>query len=113
VALARLAVRASPKNYNTLNTLGTILFRAGKDAEATETLMEALQVHSKGGAPVDWLILALAHQRSGRPEQGRRWFDKAIGELERKEFSESLSWSARIELQRLRREAEGVFSPSP
>jgi WD40 repeat protein/tetratricopeptide (TPR) repeat protein len=113
VALARLAVRAAAKNYNTLNTLGTILYRAGKDEEAIETLAEALQAHGKGGAPVDWLILALAHQRSGRPEQGRRWFDKAIAELERKEFSASLSWSARIELRQMRREAEGVFTPAP
>jgi tetratricopeptide (TPR) repeat protein len=112
--LARLAVNKAPKEHAILNTLGTLLYRAGKDAEAIEMLTRAIQAHGKGGTPADWLILALAHQRRGQPEEARRWLDKAVAEMDRKEFNDALNWSSRIEYQLFRREAEsGVPKPRP
>jgi hypothetical protein len=31
----------------------------------------------KGGDAFDWLYLALAHAKLGRPDEARRWYDRA------------------------------------
>jgi Flp pilus assembly protein TadD len=112
LALARLA--ATQKGFATLNTLGTLLYRAGKDEEAIATLLEAIQEHRKGGTPADWLILALCEQRRDYPEEARRWFDKAVAELDALETRGIRNWAMRIELEALRREAESLLAvPRP
>jgi Tfp pilus assembly protein PilF len=102
--LARLAASRQPNVPAVLNTLGTVLYRAGQDDKAIEQLTKAIEVHGKGGTPADWLILALAHQRQGRAGEARKWLDKAVTELEKQGAEQS--WSNQLELRLLRREAE-------
>ena len=106
VQLARSAVSKSPKNYAALNTLGTILYRAGEDDKAVEQLTEALKAHGKDGAPPDWLVLAMAHHRLGHAEEARKWWDRAAAEIENGDREDQLKWTARLERRLLYREAK-------
>jgi hypothetical protein len=36
----------------------------------------------KGGDAFDWLFLALAHAKLGRPDEARRWYDRAARRMD-------------------------------
>lgn len=75
LALAEKAVRqAAPREKATyLNTLGVVQFRAGRFAEAAQTLeaAEKLQVE-----PFNWPFLAMACQRAGDTAAARTWANR-------------------------------------
>src|SRR5262249_9508198 len=77
VRLAEKAMAAKPKDYVTLNTLGVVLFRAGKLEAAIERLNQAINAFDKQGDAWDWLPLAMAHHHLGHAEEARRFMDKA------------------------------------
>jgi WD40 repeat protein/Flp pilus assembly protein TadD len=117
VRLAEQVAASHPKKYATLNTLGAILYRAGRYDEAVQKLQEALEAHPRGGAPFDFLFLALAHQRLGHREEARRWWARAVQAIEQAEegtlsdptIRQPLFWIQRLELLTLRREAESAL----
>jgi WD40 repeat protein len=88
-----------------LNTLGAVLYRAGRYADAIQHLEEGIARRDTIGTPHDWLFLALAHQRLGHVEEARKWLDKAAAALDKDPGG---SWDQRLELRLLRREAEEV-----
>jgi hypothetical protein len=72
-----------------------------------------------GRAVVNWVWLALAHQRLGKAEEARRWLGKAQGWLDqyrggmpaRAEEELGLHLHNWLEAHVLRREAEALLSP--
>ena len=56
-----------------LNTLGAILYRAGRFEEAVRQLERSVEVHGAGGTPYDALFLAMAHHQLGHADEARRW----------------------------------------
>jgi tetratricopeptide (TPR) repeat protein len=111
VALAEKAVAASTRpndRYNTLNTLGVVLYRAGRYQEALKKLDEAVTAHGRGGTHADWLFLAAVNHRLGQPDEAWTWMDRAQrwaaeGHVDR------LSWSQRLEAQLFLKEIETVL----
>jgi WD40 repeat protein/tetratricopeptide (TPR) repeat protein len=96
------------------------LYRAGKPEEALQRLDEDRKAGRAADSPWHWLVLALAEQRLGHAaeavrwlDQAGRWFDEAPLQKpnpsgRRDPFAwNRLSWEERLELQLLRREAEG------
>jgi tetratricopeptide (TPR) repeat protein len=77
VALATMATKADPTNPNYQNTLGTVLYRAGRLADAESSLQESVRL-SRGGEPEDWLFLAMICHRQGNKDEARRWLAKAL-----------------------------------
>jgi tetratricopeptide (TPR) repeat protein len=81
-SLVTLAERAVKEPLNEqqrrvhLNTLGVILFRAGRYQEAIDRLEERVAAGEVPGAPVDWVFLAMAHHRLGHKLEANRWLDK-------------------------------------
>jgi hypothetical protein len=81
-SLVTLAERAVTESLNqqqrmiSLNTLGVILYRAGRYQEAIDRLDERVAVGEALGAPVDWVFLAMAHHRLGHKAEANRWLDK-------------------------------------
>ncbi len=69
------ASQADRANY-LLNTLGAILYRAGRYQEAVDRLDAGLAARKTEGLPHDWAFLALAHHRLGNTVEARRWRDK-------------------------------------
>ena len=65
---------AAQKRY-ALNTLGVVLYRAGRIDEAIARLDESVKA-SGGGVPQDWVFLAMAHHKKGHAEEAGRWLEK-------------------------------------
>jgi tetratricopeptide (TPR) repeat protein len=126
---AKQAVDRFPGQYAYLNTLGAALYRAGNHEKAYETLMDAERAYGKqgpapadGGAPLDWLFLAMVQQhRPGQAEDARKWFDKAdtwiksnAPKLTENAPDSALTWDKRLELHLLRDEARKELKlPNP
>jgi tetratricopeptide (TPR) repeat protein len=79
---ARRAVELAPDENLNLNTLGVVLYRTGRFAEAVETLDKSLKAGGGRLAAFDLFFLAMAHHRLNHLEQARdcwkqadRWFE--------------------------------------
>ena len=98
-----------------LNTLGALLYRAGRFKEATQQLDRAVETGDAGATPYDVYFLAMTHQRLGHAEEARRWLrrgtDPASVSLSRGDAGGESSWTVRLELEILRREAAAVVGP--
>jgi tetratricopeptide (TPR) repeat protein len=120
----RLMVRAAehnaknhPENWYALSELGGAYYRAGQFDKAIQTTQAAAKLNSDGGNAYDWFFLALAHHQKGHTDEARAWLDKAVRWLELattqnmidRKVSTPLTWSNRVILQRLRREAEELI----
>jgi serine/threonine protein kinase/WD40 repeat protein/tetratricopeptide (TPR) repeat protein len=81
-SLAALAERAVKEARNEqqrmihLNTLGVILYRAGRYQEAIGRFDERVKAGAAAGAQVDWVFLAMAHHRLGHRTEANRWLEK-------------------------------------
>jgi len=53
-----------------MNTLGVLLHRSGRHAEAIRTLTESEKLHSD---PFNWPFLAMAHRAIGRSDAAGKW----------------------------------------
>jgi WD40 repeat protein/predicted Ser/Thr protein kinase len=108
--VAEKAFGPKPDVYQ-LNTLGLILYRAGRPEEAVKRLDEAVASREKAGAPPplqlasDRFILAMAHARLGHADEARELLKQAVADLARYKGLRSQDWS---ETELLHHEAEKV-----
>jgi WD40 repeat protein/tetratricopeptide (TPR) repeat protein/tRNA A-37 threonylcarbamoyl transferase component Bud32 len=108
------AAEAFPQQYLYQNTLGALLYRAGKMDESVKQLNRAIEVHGQGGTANDYLFLAMAQHRLGQAEAAKTSLEKAtrwIDEQTREGPGDQprLPWNQRLELQLLRGEAETLI----
>jgi hypothetical protein len=68
---------ADGKDYLALRTLGGLLLRAGRPADAAKRLRQALAVRGSQDTAADELLLALASHNLGQREEARSWLDRA------------------------------------
>src|SRR5262249_17830188 len=74
----------SLKAGRSLTEQGALHCRAGRPREALPFLEQGLRADPRYGRTVlNWLWLALAHERLGKPEEARRWLGKAQAWLDR------------------------------
>src|SRR5262249_19677695 len=92
-----------------LNTLGSVLVRAGRPEEGIKRLQEAIAAGGGEGTAHDWLFLALAHYQRGQRAKPRRWLDKA--RRPKTEGAAEDFWK-NVELELLRHEAEALIRES-
>ena len=120
VALAEKAAKNDPKSASYLNTLGAVLYRAGRFDESLQRLTEADRVvkapsETLPSSPAyTWFFLAMAHHRLGHGEEAKKWFDKAAARTEKAireadQGTEYLAWNRRLTLKLLRQEAKALF----
>ncbi len=121
-ALGQLAEKELQQNatqFWSLTEKGALAYRAGQFQAAAGFAEQSLRVDSKPGrAVVNWLWLAMANQRLGKPDEARRWLGKAQKWLD--QFGDGIPPQAEEELglhlhnwleaQILRREAEELIS---
>jgi Flp pilus assembly protein TadD len=118
VGLLREAPDGDPGKYLCARALGAILYRQGQTEEAVKQLEAAGKLRPQP-SPSVWLLLALAHQRAGRPEQGKEWLSKAEGWIaaahkaapDGKVPWDRLPWYERVALELLQREAVSRVRP--
>jgi tetratricopeptide (TPR) repeat protein len=116
--LAEKELKASAKQFWSLTEQGALAYRAGRYQEAVPVLEQSLQADPKAGrVVVNWLWLALAHQRLGKAEEARRWLGKAQAWLDqygdgmpaRADEELGLHLHNWLEAHVLRREAEALI----
>jgi WD40 repeat protein/serine/threonine protein kinase/tetratricopeptide (TPR) repeat protein len=131
VKLAERLVAADPGSANSLNTLGAVLYRAGRFDEARQRLDEGRKARAGEETVHDWLFLAMAHHHLGHVKEARHWLDKAgpwiDAAVKRNSSSAAINlafsylynerwqakhllWDERLELQLLRGEAEALLA---
>ena len=117
LAFATKAVEAQPDSDQFLNTLGAILYRAGRHDEAIERLTELDRRRETADGAVQsspaytWYFLAMAHQKAGNVEQAREYLNKANQRTD-EEFADKEkppAWNRRATLELLRKEAEALL----
>jgi WD40 repeat protein/tetratricopeptide (TPR) repeat protein len=104
--LAEFAVAVSPGNQNILNTLGVALYRAGRFAEAIESLKKSLEAGKGRLDGFDLFVLAMAHHRLGHAARARVCFDRAVDLLGEQKY---LPGQRARKLAEFRAEAEAVL----
>jgi len=105
---------AQQRSHANLNTLGSLLLRSGRFAQARETIQEAC-VLSNGGTPTDWLILAMSCHRLGRTEEAQQWLTRAAQEMEFRDQRKPThpQWIAVMESRLLLTEARSLIGIPP
>jgi tetratricopeptide (TPR) repeat protein len=116
VRLAERALASRPEDANLLNTLGAALYRSGQHEAAVGRLHEARKARGAGGPPFDFLFLAMAEQRRNHRQEARKWWVKAVHWVDPASQPQSsapaeLSWTDRLELELLRKEAGALLGP--
>jgi WD40 repeat protein/serine/threonine protein kinase len=115
LALARRAVAEAEDEQQRLfllNTLGAVLYRAGRYRDAVECLNGRLAALKNDGLPHDWAFLAMAHHRLGHRAAARRWLNKLRAYKSPRNAPDALTFWSNRELARLAREAEALIEAS-
>jgi serine/threonine protein kinase/tetratricopeptide (TPR) repeat protein len=90
------------------NTLGVANYRAG-NWQAAITALEQSRKLRQGGDAVDWLFLAMAHQKLGHTDTARKWCAQAVQWLEKNRAALAADPAQAEELGRFRGEAEEIL----
>ncbi len=105
------AVARAPRLRGAHNALGAALYRAGRWKEAVRSQTEAAKIAGNDGTVEEWIFLALGHAQLGQKDEARRWLKRAAEWLERaRERTPPPHWADRLEIEVLRREAEGLLN---
>jgi eukaryotic-like serine/threonine-protein kinase len=112
VRLAEFAVNGFPagQKHLALNTLGAVLYRAGRFEDAIRRLEEGTKARNGADEPLDWPFLAMAHHRLGHRDEARRWLDKLRN---RQPSTDPNQFWEELEIRLLRSEAEAVILYDP
>ncbi len=76
VAIAQLAVKASPTNGINWRILGAAHFCEASWKQAARDLQKSIEL-LRGGDSFDWFLLAMAHSQLGNQELARKWYAAA------------------------------------
>jgi tetratricopeptide (TPR) repeat protein len=102
---AKLAVQSDPTTAWFVHALALAHCRAGRYKEAVRRFHESIEVGPWwGGNPLNWLGLALAHQRLGQQHEARQWLARAERWYKRVRQGAAVHPSDWLEYQVLRRE---------
>jgi serine/threonine-protein kinase len=117
--LAETELRTYAQQFWSLTEQGALAYRAGRFQEAVALFEQSLRADATPGrAVVNWVWLALAHQRLDQSAEARRWLDKAQTWLD--QYRDGMPACAELELglhlhnwleaHVLRREAEALLA---
>ncbi|MCI0455882.1 MAG: tetratricopeptide repeat protein, partial [Gemmataceae bacterium] len=128
VRLAGQALAAAPNDANVRNTLGAVLYRAGRYQEAIRHLKKCVEEREGRGTTLDWVFLAMAHYRRGDLPEARKWLEKTARQIEEEARKRPdlggtgralryeqrlnlglLEWNERLKPQLLLREAKALI----
>jgi tetratricopeptide (TPR) repeat protein len=119
--LAETELKDNAGEFWSLTEQGALHYRAGRFSQAVTKFEQSLRADSTPGkAVLNWLWLALAQQRLGKPEDARRWLERATAWLDqyrdgmpaRAEEELGLHLHNWLEAHVLRREAEAQIRPA-
>ncbi len=82
VEFAQKAVEMEPTNGSYWNALGVAQYRASQWEKAIDSLQKSMAIKS-GGDAFDFFFLAMVQQKSGQPDEARKWYDKGLESMEK------------------------------
>jgi WD40 repeat protein/serine/threonine protein kinase/tetratricopeptide (TPR) repeat protein len=116
---AEAAISSNPKNPYHLHILALAHYRAGQFNLAIQRGGESLRTNPRwGGTVLNWLLLAMAHQRLGQHEKARQWTKQIVqwqggiaGEKQQADvpYPPQMPLPDWLEFQVLSREAAGLL----
>ncbi len=109
VELAKEAVVLAPKEGNCWNTLGVAHYRAGNWQESIAALEKSMQLLSGHFEAFNTLFLSMAHWQRNDKEQARKFYDQAVGCLEKNKEGLKKDKLHEEELHRFRAEAPALL----
>lgn len=96
-----------PRDHRRFFRLAAARFLLGDVTEMIRDLVKTAESNQGESEPKCCLLLALILHRAGRPDEARKWLDRATTWLkEQEDVYERLGWTTRVELQLLRKETE-------
>src|SRR5262249_43394542 len=103
-----------PEDPMAVQTLGALLYRAGRFEEAVAQLGEAVQLPEGPRTSLVYgrYFLATAHHRLGYHGEARRRLEEANAQADRA-LGESVTWNRSLTFQLLRREAKALLDTGP
>jgi tetratricopeptide (TPR) repeat protein len=112
------AVARGPGDAQRHNKLGAVLVFAGRPEAAIRALEESIRLQGHGGNAYDWLFLAMARHRLGQAEEAKAALETARDWIAHGDeragpdpyLPSPLTWSTRLELEILAREAEALIA---
>jgi eukaryotic-like serine/threonine-protein kinase len=102
VELAKTAVELAPKEGRLWSTLGVAQYRAGDWKAAIAALQKSDELLQGNHPRFNAFFLAMAHWQLGNEAQARKWYDQAVGWMEKNKPQDE-------ELLRFRAEAEQLL----
>jgi tetratricopeptide (TPR) repeat protein/serine/threonine protein kinase len=118
--LAEQAHAADGRSYDTINQLGTVLYRAGRFAEAAQRLSEAEAAFEKAPSRRSTIVYnrlfqAMAQHRLGHRAEATSWLEKAVRAIDTTAAvtapdATANIWNRVLTLKLLRREAEELLA---
>ncbi len=81
--------------------MGVAYYRAGKWQAAIKALTRSMELRN-GGDSFDWFFLAMTHEKEGRKDEARKWYDQAARWMDKNQ-------SKNEELNRIRAEAAALL----
>jgi tetratricopeptide (TPR) repeat protein len=118
IALAEKAVAAKPDDHQCLNTVGAILYRAGRYQEAVDRLAELdgrlddPVTGAQSSPAYTWYFLAMGHHALDHPEKAKEYLAKASAATEQElaDTEHPPAWNRKLTLELLRKEAEALIA---
>ena len=98
------------RKHAVLNTLGAVLYRAGRFEDAIRRLEEGIRLRKGESLPQDWAFLSMSHGRLGHHDEARRWLDRFRSYQPNADPNNF--WNE-LEIRLLRNEAEAVVVYDP
>jgi tetratricopeptide (TPR) repeat protein len=80
--LAKHALQVTPQSGHYWLVLGVAQYRTGKLKDAIASLKKSMEILAGGGSG-HWFILAMAHRQLGNEAEARKWYDQAVGWMEK------------------------------
>jgi WD40 repeat protein/serine/threonine protein kinase len=113
LALAQRTRDEKPENPSAMQTLGALLYRAGRFEEAVAQLaaVERFPDVPRSSPAYGRYFLAMAQHRFGRGGEARRRLEEANAQAAQA-LAGDLPWNRRLTLQVLRREVEALIGPA-
>jgi tetratricopeptide (TPR) repeat protein len=116
IEIATRSVESSPE-LNRLNTLGAVLYRAGRYEQALTQLRRSIDEHAAGGTPYDGYLIAMTHFKLGHIDDARAWLARTLKitpiAMRKPDTSSPSSWIPQLELGLLRSEAQSLIGSEP
>jgi tetratricopeptide (TPR) repeat protein len=101
VELAQKSVGLAPQSEWSWHVLGWARYRTGDWQNCITALEKSIALRKDGGDAFPWFFLAMAYWQSGDKAAARKWYDRAVGWMEKNSPNDKYLRCFRVEADQL------------